>query len=221
MSRYQAALAAFFVLTLAALLTPAGALAASPSPSPGSAVITYKIGMNQDCDGMNPFSSWSGISWECFRLGYDFLTWYDKDYKPTPDVASSWETSSDGKTWTFHVRQGMTWQDGRPLTANDVAFTYNLIIKTQDASYIQYLTGVTRVTASWGRSTRGATFAASSSSRCSAIAGGSTNGSQRVAAASSTWRARGLRSSSGAILWACPAMSSTLCADSSSAAPPR
>jgi len=148
MNRYAAASAAFFFLSLAALLTPAGALAVSASPSPGSDVITYKIGINQDYDGMNPFSSWSSISWECFRLGYDFLTWYDKDYRPTPDVASSWETSGDGKTWTFHIREGMTWQDGRPLTASDVAFTYNLIIKTQDASYIQYLTGVTKVTAS-------------------------------------------------------------------------
>jgi peptide/nickel transport system substrate-binding protein len=147
MCRCPAAIAASFILALAALLTPAGALAASASPSPGSAVVTYKIGINQDYDGMNPFSSWSSISWESFRLGYDFLTWYDKGYRPTPDVASSWETSSDGKTWTFHIRAGMTWQDGRPLTARDVAFTYNLIIKAQDASYIQYLTGVTRVTA--------------------------------------------------------------------------
>jgi len=147
MCRIPAAIAAFFILTLAALLTPAGVLAASASPTPGSAVVTYKIGINQDYDGMNPFSSWSSISWESFRLGYDFLTWYDKDYRPTPDVASSWETSRDGKTWTFHIREGMTWQDGRSLTARDVAFTYNLIIKAQDASYIQYLTGVTRVTA--------------------------------------------------------------------------
>ena len=62
---------------------------------------------------MNPFASWSGISWECFRLGYDFLTWYDADYEPVPDVATSWETSEDGKTWTFHIREGMKWQDGR------------------------------------------------------------------------------------------------------------
>ena len=62
-------------------------------------------------------------------------------------MASSWETSSDGKTWTFHIREGMTWQDGRPLTADAAAFTYNPIIKTQDASYIQYLTGVTKVAA--------------------------------------------------------------------------
>ena len=89
---------------------------------------TYRIGIGQDCDGMNPFASWSGISWECFRLGYDFLTWYDADYEPVPDVATSWETSEDGMTWTFHIREGMKWQDGVPLTARDVAFTYNLIL---------------------------------------------------------------------------------------------
>jgi len=57
-----AAIAAFFVLSLAALLTPAGALAVSASASPGSDVITYEIGINQDYDGMNPFSSRRAIS---------------------------------------------------------------------------------------------------------------------------------------------------------------
>ena len=36
------------------------------------------------CDGVNPFSSWSSVSWECLRLGYDFLTWYDADYQSGP-----------------------------------------------------------------------------------------------------------------------------------------
>jgi peptide/nickel transport system substrate-binding protein len=138
----------------AALLALAGAasagvppLAGASSPSPAPAALTYRIGIGQDYDGMNPFESWSSISWECFRLGYDFLTWYDADYEPVPDVATSWETAEDGKTWTFHIREGMTWQDGVPLTARDVAFTYNLILDTQHWAYIQYLTGVTEVTA--------------------------------------------------------------------------
>ena len=134
------------LLTLAACVAarvPEARAAASPSP----AAVTYRIGIGQDCDGMNPFGSWSGISWECFRLGYDFLTWYDAEYRPVPDVATRWETSEDGRTWTFHIREGMKWHDGRPLTAHDVAFTYNLILDTQHWSYIQYLTGVTSVTA--------------------------------------------------------------------------
>jgi peptide/nickel transport system substrate-binding protein len=139
-----AALAAALLAAGAVLCAPAHA-AASPSSSPKP--VTYRIGIGQDYDGMNPFASWSGISWECFRLGYDFLTWYDAEYKPAPDVAASWETSEDGRTWTFHIREGMKWHDGRPLTAHDVAFTYNLILDTQHWSYIQYLTGVTSVTA--------------------------------------------------------------------------
>ena len=131
------------VSALAVCAPPRAAASTAPSP----AAVSYRIGIDQDCDGMNPFVSWSSISWECFRLGYDFLTWYDADYRPVPDVATSWETSDDGRTWTFHIREGMKWHDGEPLTAHDVAFTYNLILDTQHWAFIQYLTGVTSVTA--------------------------------------------------------------------------
>jgi peptide/nickel transport system substrate-binding protein len=139
--------AAGVVIALAVLLVVPGAAAAvSASPSPGAA-IDYRIGILEDFDGINPFSAWSGPSWECFRLSYNFLTWYDREYKPVPDLARSWQTSADGLTWTFHIIEGMTWQDGVPLTARDIAFTYNLILETQDAAYAQYLTGVSGVTA--------------------------------------------------------------------------
>jgi peptide/nickel transport system substrate-binding protein len=138
--------AAGVALAVAVLLVvPVNAGAASPSP--GAAATVYRIGLLEDYDGINPFSAWSGPSWECFRLGYNFLTWYDREYKPVPDLARSWETSADGRTWTFHIIEGMKWQDGVPLTARDIAFTYNLILETQDAVYAQYLTGVTSVAA--------------------------------------------------------------------------
>jgi len=139
-----AALAALVIAVL--LVVPVAAMAASAAPSP-SAATAYRIGILEDFDGINPFSAWSGPSRECFRLGYNFLTWYDREYKPVPDLARSWETSADGRTWTFHIIAGMKWQDGVPLTARDIAFTYNLILETQDAAYAQYLTGVTSVTA--------------------------------------------------------------------------
>jgi peptide/nickel transport system substrate-binding protein len=141
------ALALLSMALAVALLATAGLAAASPSPSPSSSAPAYKIGISQKCDGVNPFTSWSSVSWECFRLGYDFLTWYDADYRPAPDLATSWETSEDGLTWTFHIREGMKWHDGVPLTARDVAFTFNLILETREPAYVQYLTGVTDVTA--------------------------------------------------------------------------
>ena len=59
-------------------------------------MLSYRIGTSQDCDGVNPFRSWSPVSRECLRLGYDFLTWYDADYRPAPDIATSWKSSEDG-----------------------------------------------------------------------------------------------------------------------------
>jgi peptide/nickel transport system substrate-binding protein len=138
------------VLCLAAALPAAASSTASPSPSPATsarAPLAYSIGTAQDCDGVNPFRSWSSVSWECFRLGYDFLTWYDADYRPAPDIAARWETSEDGLTWTFHLREGMEWQDGVPLTARDVVFTYDLVLQTRQPAYIQYLSGVKDVQA--------------------------------------------------------------------------
>ena len=144
------ALVASLVCLVIATGAAGAAASASPTPSasPSSGELVYRIGIAQDVvDGMNPFSSQTSIAWESFRLGYNFLTWYSADYKPVPDAAESWEVSSDALRWTFHLRPDLKWSDGRPLTARDVAFTYNLILDTQHWMYIQYLVGVTSVTA--------------------------------------------------------------------------
>ena len=55
--------------------------------------------------------------------------------------------SDGGKVWTFHIRSGVKWQDGVPLTARDVAFTYNYVIKNQLSNYTLYTNFITSVTA--------------------------------------------------------------------------
>jgi peptide/nickel transport system substrate-binding protein len=44
-----------------------------------------------------------------------------------PALAESWTTSKDGRTWTFVLRKGLRWNDGVPLTADDVVFTFKVI----------------------------------------------------------------------------------------------
>ena len=51
---------------------------------------------------------------------------------PSPTWRAAGRPRADGKTWTFHIIEGMKWHDGVPLTARDIAFTYNLILETQD-----------------------------------------------------------------------------------------
>ena len=42
-----------------------------------------------------------------------------------PDLALSWESSSDLKSFTFHLASGVTWQDGQPFTSADVKYTFD------------------------------------------------------------------------------------------------
>jgi len=47
----------------------------------------------------------------------------NENYELVPAGAESWEVSDDSLTWTFHLRPGMTWSDGKPVTAEDYAYT--------------------------------------------------------------------------------------------------
>ena len=57
-------------------------------------------------------------------LLYDTLTWKDAA-GIIPWLAAAWETSPDGRAYTFHLVDGATWHDGRPLTAADIAFSFD------------------------------------------------------------------------------------------------
>jgi ABC-type transport system substrate-binding protein len=53
------------------------------------------------------------------------LTHIDASLTAQGDLAADWTVSDDGLEWTFNLREGVTWHDGAPFTADDVIFTYN------------------------------------------------------------------------------------------------
>ena len=60
------------------------------------------------------------------RRIYDTLIQYkDESTEVEPALASSWEASSDGLTWTFHLRQNVKFHDGTPFDAEAVLFSLN------------------------------------------------------------------------------------------------
>ena len=64
------------------------------------------------------------------------LCYWDEDTKTmVPDLAESWEASDDLMTWTFHLREGVTWHDGEPFTAADVKWTFDSILEYGDQAY--------------------------------------------------------------------------------------
>ncbi|MGE3447416.1 MAG: ABC transporter substrate-binding protein [Microbacteriaceae bacterium] len=56
-------------------------------------------------------------------LIFDPLMNQDSNFNPTPGLATDWEVSPDSKTWTFNLRDDVTFHDGTPMTSKDVAYT--------------------------------------------------------------------------------------------------
>lgn len=138
------------VAALGVAVLPATTAVAQSSPSPGTAEKTFTIGYSQDIDTLNPFAGFLSISYEVYADVYDLLTgWSQKDFSPVPGIAESWTASPDGKTWTFKIRSGVKWSDGQPLTAKDVAYTFNRVVngETENAAFYNYVANLKKVTA--------------------------------------------------------------------------
>ena len=130
-----------------ALASAAPAEEATPAPSTEEPVVLH-TGWIEDADSLNPFVAYTGVSYHIFFHNYDRLVRYDADtLEPVPGIAESWDVSDDGKTWTFHIREGVKWQDGEDLTARDVTFTYNLVLKNAPNAFSLYTTHIESVTA--------------------------------------------------------------------------
>ncbi|MPZ67443.1 MAG: hypothetical protein GEU83_18740 [Pseudonocardiaceae bacterium] len=71
----------------------------------------------------SPFAWVRGPGWLITGMSFDTLLWEDSTGDPIPWLASDWEESPDGLQWSFTLRDNARWQDGRPVTAQDVAFT--------------------------------------------------------------------------------------------------
>ncbi len=152
--RTSARLAAVGVLLL--LLCSLGwglgqALASSPSPSPSAEKVVLRVGYVGEPDNLNPFVAQVFPSYLIFSTNYDYLVGIDPaTLVPSKEtgLARDWSVSADGKTWTFTLRDTARWQDnGQPVTAQDVVFTYDYILKNDMSNFTSYTAGITRVTA--------------------------------------------------------------------------
>jgi peptide/nickel transport system substrate-binding protein len=134
MSKVIRTVAAVAATLVVAGLTFGPALAQTPGPTtPGK--LTFTLADDNDLDSMNPFVAVEAPAYTVFYSTYDLLVnLSQQDLSPSPGLAESWEQSSDGLTWTFHLRQDATWHDGQPVTANDVEYTYDRILNDENAS---------------------------------------------------------------------------------------
>jgi peptide/nickel transport system substrate-binding protein len=142
---------ALAVVLVAGLLWGLGsALAGSESPSPAAGKTILRLGWTNDPDNLNPFIGYESSSYEVWAINYDLLVGFrasDMTNQPGVGLATKWVVSPDGKVWTFTITDKAKWQDGQPLTAADVAFTYNYVLKNKLSMFIDYLGFITKVEA--------------------------------------------------------------------------
>jgi peptide/nickel transport system substrate-binding protein len=113
------------VLLLAGL-TAVAAQSQDDGGGGGDKPVTFDVGDPQGIDSMNPLIGVTVAAYEAWNIQYATLT--DKaadDFHTIPGLAESWEESNGGKTWTYKLRDGLKWSDGKPLTAEDVAWNIN------------------------------------------------------------------------------------------------
>ncbi len=138
---------------LALLGVAAAPAVADGTPTPAASArskTSFVIGVKQDIDSLNPYVGVVASAFESYQLMYDYLTTSAaKDFAPEPWLAEKWETSADGKTWTFHIRKGVKWSDGVDLTAKDVAYTFQRAKddETANGQYSSYVDNITKITA--------------------------------------------------------------------------
>jgi peptide/nickel transport system substrate-binding protein len=82
------------------------------------------FGVESDFQQLDPHKSKATLEGNVFRLMCDCLVQADKNMKIKPYLAESWETSPDGLVWTFHLRKGVKFHNGREFTADDVKWNF-------------------------------------------------------------------------------------------------
>ncbi len=111
--------------TLALLVAAPVAFAQDTPKQGGSMIVTYK----DDVSTLDPAIGYDWQNWSMIKSLFDGLM----DYKPgttelMPDLAESYEISADGTVFTFKLRQGVKFHNGRELTASDVKYSIERVV---------------------------------------------------------------------------------------------
>jgi peptide/nickel transport system substrate-binding protein len=120
------------VLSVALVILSIGAIAPTldssngggtlPTP-PASSSRPYVEGVLGRATNASPFGARSAADRALVSLLFRGLVRLGPGSSIVGDLAARWEVAEDGRTWTFHLRPDQRWEDGEPITADDVAFT--------------------------------------------------------------------------------------------------
>lgn len=118
-----------------AILIAFALVLAACKPKTESSTVIMRIGMGGAPDTLNPCAALLTEAFEVFELAYSSVYEHMLDGSYSLDLGESMTVSDDLLTYTIKIKEGVKWSDGEPLTAADVAFTYNLNKNHEDFPY--------------------------------------------------------------------------------------
>ena len=132
--RLPRSLVALLLVALVALAGCGGGGASGGSGGGDASHTVMRVGSIWYTDSLNPFVAIEPQADTIFTMEYPQIVQYGPGLKLEGDWARSWTHTPDGLRWTFHLIPGGKWSDGVPLTAEDAAWTGNLILRYQDGA---------------------------------------------------------------------------------------
>jgi peptide/nickel transport system substrate-binding protein len=111
---------------LSACGSSAGPSPAASSPAAGKAGATIKVGIIVPAAAIDPLTIADQGGIDMIGQVGEYLAFSNEHLTLEPQLAQSWTPNSGADVWTFKIRQGVTFHDGKPLTADDVVYTYKL-----------------------------------------------------------------------------------------------
>jgi peptide/nickel transport system substrate-binding protein len=98
---------------------------------------TLVFGRGGDSVGLDPAYETDGNSFMvCDNLYEQLVAYKDESTDTEPGLATSWDISPDGLTYTFHLREGVTFHDGTPFNANAVVFSIGRMMKDRNVKFV-------------------------------------------------------------------------------------
>ncbi len=89
---------------------------------------TLVVAISSDPGSLNPAATTSGSVHAAAETFFNGLVALDENGEPQPELATEWEISEDGRTYTFALRDDVTWHDGEPFTSEDVKVTFDEVL---------------------------------------------------------------------------------------------
>ena len=102
--------------------------------------VVLRIGWAGSPDTLNPGTAVLSEAYTLFELVYDSMYQLELDGTYSLELADSVDVTDDGLVYTYHIRDGISFHDGEPLTAEDVAFSYNLYATQEDFPFLPVYT---------------------------------------------------------------------------------